>query len=139
MRRLLDNDVFFAALYRKHVSHEICRSWLDSAKAEGWGIAAETYLSAVRLLMNPAVMGSGVLTATEALNAVDTELNGQHRGRLILSSKKPDQVLLRKATGHRQIMDYWLVQIARDQGAKLATHDAGTLAHWPEYTERVDR
>jgi len=45
--------------------------------------------------------------------------------------------LLEKATGHRQIMDTWLVQIARDTGHKLATHDTGTLAQWPEQTLRV--
>lgn len=88
--------------------------------------------------MNPAVMGSGILSALEALNAVDTELAGPHRGRLVLSARRPDRQVLEKAGGHRQIMDDWLVQMTRDHRVKLATRDAGTLAHWPDYTEKVE-
>ena len=137
MKYLLDNDVFLAAIYRKHVGHAASRAWLDSAKPSGWGLALETYLAAVRLLMNPAVMGSGALTAREALSAVEAEMAGEHRGKLITSTRKPDRAMIEKATGHRQVMDFWLVQIARDAGAKLATRDVGTLTHWPEFTEKV--
>ena len=137
MRTLLDNDVFFAALVRSHPSHSLSRRWLDRIKPAGWGIASETYLAAVRLLMNPKVMGSGVLTAPAALAVVETELSGPHPGLVIVAPKRPAATLLEKATGHRQIMDTWLVQIARDTGGKLATHDTGTLAQWPEQTVRV--
>ena len=34
-------------------------------------------------------------------------------------------------------MDFWLVQVARDNVAKLATADAGTLANWPALTVKV--
>lgn len=138
MKSLLDNDVFFAALVRGHPSHALSRRWLDKIKPAGWGIASETYLAAVRLLMNPKVMGSGALTATAALTAVETELSGPHPGRVVVAPKRPARALLEKATGHRQIMDTWLVQVARDTGYKLATHDTGLLAQWPEQTIRVD-
>lgn len=55
MRVLLDNDVFFAALVQGHPHHAVSRRWLDQIKPTGWGIASETYLAAVRLLMNPRV------------------------------------------------------------------------------------
>jgi hypothetical protein len=87
--------------------------------------------------MNPAAMGSGALSAPEALHAVDTELSGTHRGRLVLGFKKPDQSILKKASSHRQVVDFWLVHIARDQGAKLATRDAGTITHWQEQTVAI--
>lgn len=137
MKILLDNDVFFSALVRNHPSHALSRRWLDKIKPAGWGIASETYLAAVRLLMNPKVMGSGALTAAASLAAVETELAGPHPGLVIVAPKRPARALLEKATGHRQIMDTWLVQIARDTGYKLATHDTGTLAQWPEQTLRV--
>lgn len=137
MKHLIDNDVFLAAIYRKHVDHNICRAWLDSAKPSGWGIASETYLAAVRLLMNPAVMGSGAFAAPDALAAVETELGGPHRGTLVMARKKPDRAMLEKAKGHRQVMDFWLVQIARDIGAKLATRDGGILSNWPDLTQKV--
>jgi predicted nucleic acid-binding protein len=137
MKTLLDNNVFFAALVRHHPSHALSRRWLDRVKPGGWGIASETYLAAVRLLMNPKVMGSGALTSAAALTVVETELSGPHPGLVIVAPKRPARALLERATGHRQIMDTWLVQIARDTGHKLATHDTGTLAHWPEQTIRV--
>ena len=45
--------------------------------------------------------------------------------------------MLKKAGGHRQIMDIWLVQIARDSDCKLATRDSGLLKNWPEDTVPV--
>lgn len=137
MKCLLDNDVFFSALVRSHPAHALSRRWVDKVKPGGWGIASETYLAAVRLLMNPAVMGSGALDAATALSVVETELGGPHPGQVVVAPKRPARSLLDKAKGHRQIMDTWLVQIARDTGHKLATRDAGTLTHWPEHTVRV--
>ena len=45
---------------------------------------------------------------------------------------------LSKAKGHRQIMDFYLVQTAASHGAKLATLDGGTLAAWPGITVAID-
>lgn len=137
MRHLLDNDVLLAAIYRGHVSHSRARAWLDAAKPGGWGVAVETYLATVRLLMNPAVMRAATLTASQALDTVEAELGGRHPGQVVISPQRPERVFLEKASGHRQIMDFWLVQIARDCGAKLATGDAGTLASWPALTVRA--
>ncbi len=137
MKYLLDNDVFLAAIYAGHEFHREARKWLDSHKRAGWGIASETWLAAARLLMNPAVMGSGALPAADALRAVETELSGPLPGRLVLAARPPDFELLSQASGHRQIMDLWLIQIARDAGAKLATRDGGSIANWPGDTIRV--
>jgi|LNAP01.1.fsa_nt_gb hypothetical protein len=136
MRFLLDNDVFFAAIYAGHVNHAAARKWLDAAKPEGWGIAVETYLAAIRLLMNPAIMHSHAFTAAKAIQAVDLELAGKHPGRVLCATTKPERAILAKAQGHRQVMDFWLVQLAREAGCKLVTNDGGTLNHWPEDTLR---
>ena len=137
MEYLLDNDVFFAALYGKHALHPVARRWLDRAKPGGWGVAAETYLAAVRLLMNPAVMKSGHLSASEAVEAVETELAGRHPGRVIMARRKPDQAMLKQAIGHKQVMDFWLTQIAEECGCQLATNDAGLAAAWPKQAHRI--
>lgn len=137
MQYLLDNDVFFAAIYGKHTLHLVARRWLDRAKPEGWGVAAETYLAAVRLLMNPAVMKSGHLSAAEALAAVEAELAGRYPGRIVMARRKPDSAMLRQATGHKQVMDFWLTQIAAECGCKLATNDAGLAATWPKRVQRI--
>jgi predicted nucleic acid-binding protein len=134
---LLDNDVFFAALVRGHPHHAPSRRWLDHTKPTGWGIASETYLAAVRLLMNPKVLGSGALPAATAVRAVETELGGPFPGRVLVAPRRPDREMLEAAAGHREIMDIWLVQIARDTGHKLATHDQGALFRWPKDTLAV--
>jgi len=137
MRHLLDNDVFFAAIYGKHVLHPVARRWLDRAKPHGWGVAAETYLAAVRLLMNPAVMKSGHLSASRAVAAVELELSGRHPGKIVLAGRRPDRARLELAAGHRQVMDFWLVQIAAENGCLVATNDAGLVATFPQQAVRI--
>jgi len=46
---------------------------------------------------------------------------------------------LRQLTGETNFFRavYWLVQLARQSGCKLATLDAGTLANWPADTLRI--
>lgn len=124
-------------MYGKHSLHGPCRRWLDGAKPGGWAVAAETYLAAVRLLMNPIVLRSGRLTAPQAVMAVDAELAGDYPGEIVLARRKPDGATLKKAVGHRQVMDFWLVQIAREHSCTLATNDAGLVAAWPDVVERV--
>lgn len=132
MKYLIDNDVFFAAIYSGHAGHEAARAWLDRAKPRGWGIAVETYLAALRLLMNPGVMGRGARGATQALDAIDAELSGKHPGEIVYAAQKPSRTMLIKAQGHKQVMDFWLVQIANEKGCKLVTNDAGILGAWPD-------
>jgi predicted nucleic acid-binding protein len=131
MKHLVDNDIFFSAIHSGHVSHTRSRAWLDRVKQDGWGVAVETYLAAVRLLMNKTVMGPGVHTVAAAMDAVERELSGPHPGRVVFSKKKPDRAILGRAIGHKQVMDFWLVQLAKQEGCSLATNDAGTLANWP--------
>ena len=137
MRHLLDNDVFFAAIYGKHTLHVVARRWLDRTKPAGWGVATETYLAAVRLLMNPAVMKSGHLSAGDAIDAVETELAGRHPGRIVQTRRKPDAVMLRLATGHKQVMEFWLTQLAAEHGCTLATNDAALADRWPDIVRRI--
>lgn len=134
MPNLLDNDVFLAALYEGHVAHSVCRDWLDNIKPSGWAIAIETHLAAQRLLMNPTVMGSAALDGKSAYRVVTTELAGRFPGELLFPLNAPDEALFSKAMGHRQIMDFWLVQVARDHGCTLVTRDVGLHRQFPETT-----
>jgi predicted nucleic acid-binding protein len=137
MRHLLDTDVFIAAIYARHVLHRPARAWLDAAKPAGWGIAVETYLAAVRLLMNPSVMGSGALDAANALDAVEAELAGRHPGKIVLARGQPQREIIGRAQGHKQVMDFWLVQLARQEACMLATCDAGLAANWPDGVVKI--
>jgi len=137
MMHLLDTSVFLPAIYAGHSEHKNARAWFDKNKHQGWGISAETYLGTMRLLMNPAVMGSNILSIVQAIDAIDDTLGGEHPGRLIFASQKPNRALFAKAQGHKQVMDIWQVQMARQENYKLATSDAGTLSDWPDDTVKV--
>jgi len=128
----LDNDVFFAALYEGHVAHVDARGWLDSNKPSGWAIAMETYLAAMRLLMNPTILGRGILDGALARRAVETELAGTHPGRILIGDKRPKGEIFDRATGHRQVMDFWLIQTARAHGHTLVTRDKALQRAWPD-------
>ena len=127
----LDNDVFFAELYEGHVAHVDARGWLDASKPTGWGIAMETYLAAMRLLMNPTILGRGILDGTMARRVVETELAGKFPGRILIAAKRPIGEIFDRATGHRQVMDFWLIQTARAHGHTLVTRDKALNRAWP--------
>lgn len=138
MAFVLDNDVFFAALYEGHVAHEAARKWLDEIKPGGWAISIETQLAAMRLLMNPTILGKSVLKGESALLVVNTELAGSYPGKVLIGQNRLDPLLFNLATGHRQIMDFRLVQTARDNGYTLMTRDRALNRTWPEFTQLLD-
>ena len=137
MTHILDTSAFFPAVYDGHPDHKNARAWLDKNRQQGWGITAETYLGTMRLLMNPAFMGSKTRDVTQAIDIVETALGGEHPGRIIFATQKPSRALFAKAQGHKQVMDIWQVQLAKQEHCKLATSDTGILADWPDDTVRV--
>ena len=134
MRHILDTNVFLAVIYEGHGGHKDARAWFDENRRQGWGIAVETYLSTVRLLMNPATMGGKARSVEQAFDAIEAALAGAHPGRIIFAAQKPNRALFAGAQGHKQVMDIWLVQLAKQERCKLVTMDAGILAGWPEDT-----
>jgi predicted nucleic acid-binding protein len=130
MKWLIDNNVLFAAIVLAHPDHAAARAWLDRAKKDGWGLTVETFLGVVRKLMNPVAMHGSHMKANAAVDVLARELSGAHPGQIIIGGA-PDNALLKKAQGHRQIMDIYLVQVARDTGVKLVTCDNGILAAFP--------
>jgi len=130
MKWLVDNNVLFPAINSAHADHGAMRAWLNREKKAGWGVTVETFLGVVRKLMNPALMNDSPMKAREAVDTVRHELAGAHPGTIIIG-RQPDDAILKKAQGHRQIMDFYLVQVARDIGAKLATCDKGIIAAFP--------
>ena len=130
---LLDNNVLFAAVWNSHADHKQARAWLDKAKPDGWGVTVETYLGAIRLLMNPRAMKTMALKSSEAVQAVRREFSGEHAG-MIVGNSEPNDAFLKKAQGHGQIMDFYLAQMASETGAKLVTFDGGLLAAFPALT-----
>ena len=130
---LIDNDIFFASIYEGHTQHKASRKWLDDVKPSGWAISTETFLAAMRLLMNPAVMGPNPLNGEQAWDVVSMEIGGKHPANKLYATHLPDRELFAPATGHKQIMDLWLVQLSREHGYKLATRDHALVRNNPDY------
>ena len=131
MKWLVDTNVFLSVLDTGHPNHTQDCLWLNTAKPDGWGVTVETYLGAIRLLMNPKAMNGTPVKAPDAVKVARSELAAPHPGKIIIGGE-PDDALLKTARGHKQVMDFYLVQVARDMGAKLATRDAGLLAAFPK-------
>jgi len=131
MKWLVDNNVFFPAIDNSHPDHVDSRLWLDQAKKDGWAVTVETFLGVIRKLMNPVIMQGGQLKAPVAVDAVCREMAAPNPGQILIGGS-PDKPLLKTAQGHRQVMDFYLAQVARDAGLKLATRDKGLLAAFPK-------
>ena len=131
MKWLVDTNIFLSSIDTCHPQHSQGRAWLGVARRDGWGVTVETYLGAIRLLMNPSVMKGSPLGARDAITAVRAALAAPHEGQIVIGGA-PDNAILKTARGHRQIMDFYLAQVARDTGLKLATRDAGLLATFPK-------
>jgi len=130
MKWLLDNSVFLPVVMGSHTEHATSCAWLKRARPDGWGVTLETFLGVVRKLMNPVIMQGNHLTALDAIDVVRLRMAGNNPGKIIIGGQ-PDDALLKKAQGHGQIMDFYLVQVARDTGMKLVTRDKGILATFP--------
>jgi len=132
MGHLIDNDLFFASIYGGHAHHQLARGWLDQAKPAGWWLATETWLAAMRLLMNPTIMGCSRLDGATAWEIIRLETEGQHPAKILFPDKPPSREFFARATGHRQVMDTWLIQLAKQKDLTLATMDRALNATWPE-------
>lgn len=135
MKFLLDANLLFGALTEAHPQHRLFRQWITAHRKEGFGTCAEVSLAYLRLSMNPDVMSQRPLAAREAWNTLHAFLNGTASE--WAESTVPREQFIARAERHRDVQDYYLVQIARDAGCRLATHDARLCRQWPEHTVRV--
>lgn len=60
------------------------------------------------------------------------EIAGQNPATIVYASFLPDKDLFKEANGHKQVMDLWLVQLARSQGMVFATRDKALARNHPE-------
>jgi toxin-antitoxin system PIN domain toxin len=68
---LVDNNVGLALAYDRHQHHALARRCFEEAVSDRFCFCRLTQLGFLRLLINPAVMGRDVRTATEAWRLYD--------------------------------------------------------------------
>lgn len=123
---LPDVNVLFALLNKDHEAEGAAVAWFDAA--DQYALTPVTTAGLVRLLINPAAMAFPV-TAPRALQAVD-EL-AQRPGSLLWTDDRPVGSAMSFAyalSGHRQVADLHLLDLAASRGGRLVTFDAKIAA-----------
>lgn len=133
MTRLLDTNVWLAAIWARHVHHALAKSWLDQQNGE-LALCRVTQMALLRLTTNPAVTGTDAVTRQVAWGLVD-KLMGDPRVRLlnepdglvplwVAFSKKDDR-------SHKLWTDDYLAAFAQAADADLVTLDAPVRDRYP--------
>lgn len=115
MTFLLDANVLIALLVSSHVHHEAAESWFVAADGD-FATCPVTQGSLTRFLIRE---GRPAEAARTALTAI---LNDP-RHEFWPDSLSYTQVPTAGITGHRQVTDAYLAQLARSRNARLATFD----------------
>jgi hypothetical protein len=112
---LLDANALIALLVSSHVHHEAAESWLVAAD-DNFATCPITQGSLTRFLVRE---GQSAEAARTTLTAIINDL----RHEFWPDSLSYTQVPTTGITGHRQITDAYLAQLARSRNARLATFD----------------
>ncbi len=118
---LPDVNVLVAMTNPAHVHHQVALEWFAGTPAFATTPITETGL--VRLVLNPAVMGTAI--DAETALAVLRSVRGDDRHQFIAdgSSLADAQVGLEGLRGHQQVTDLHLLNLARCNRANLVTFD----------------
>ena len=123
---LLDVSVLVALSWPGHQFHEAVQHWFARNASKGWATCPIVEAGFVRILSNPAFSPRAVSPA-EAISALQVTV--QHPAHQFWADdiSFPDALRFLKGplTGHKQIMDAYLVGLAIHKRGRLATTDRG--------------
>lgn len=124
---LLDVNVLLALTWPTHQHHHAAHQWFHVESRQGWATCALTQLGFVRLSSNPtyAVDAVAPLDATALL----ARLTAHKRHRYWHELPALEARGFAYATGHQQVMDAYLVCLARHHKGRIVTFDARLKAH----------
>ena len=121
---LLDGNVLTALAIQSHVHHQQALAWFYSQQRD-FATCAVTEGTLLRLHMMKAAN-----TSASAAWATLTLLRSMQGHHFWDDGFSYEQVRHARLTGHRQVTDAWLAELARRRGGRLATFDVGlTVEH----------
>jgi toxin-antitoxin system PIN domain toxin len=125
---LADVNVWLALLTPRHVHHERAARWFAAAGASEGGLCRIVQLGVIRLLGNPAIMGSDAISAARAWSIM-SQLGEDERVELILEppgieAVLPDFFRYPGPTG-KLVGDAYLAAFAIAAGRRVVTLDRG--------------
>ena len=132
MTWLLDGNILVAAMIPEHPHHDRVHRWLASVREHWLATCPVTEGTLLRLHMYYA-QGKSLSAAWAALASIHA-----HPKHVFWPDNfSYTEVSPTRLTGHRQITDAWLAELARRKGGKLATLDEALFVLWPDVTMLV--
>jgi toxin-antitoxin system PIN domain toxin len=129
---LLDVNVLIALAWPQHVHHALAHQWFDRYGKQAWATCPLTELAFVRISSNPKIIADAV--APRAATNVLAQMIAL-AGHVFWPADLPVNGLAAMDgaafTGHRQVTDAYLIELARHHGGSLATLDAGLAELMP--------
>lgn len=135
---LLDINVLVALMWPAHVAHETAQNWFRQNARSGWATCPMTQAGFVRIVSNPA-FSSEAVAPKEATDLLETNLRhpDHHFWADDMSFVNTVQLFLPRLSGHKQVMDAYLLGLASRRKGKLVSLDRGILDLLPDKkTER---
>ncbi len=124
---LLDVNVLLALAWPTHQHHHAAHRWFHDESRHGWATCALTQLGFVRLSSNPSYSVDAVTPQDAAILLAQLTAHARHRYWPELPAL--DVGAFKHATGHQQVMDAYLVHLARHHKGRVVTFDARLIAH----------
>lgn len=130
---LLDVGVWLAAVWGRHIHHPLAAAWF-ARQSEGLALCRVTQMSLLRLLSNPAVMGTDATTRSMAWTVVD-QLQADDR---VHWTEEPAQlehvwraISSRDDNSHKLWTDDYLAAFAQTGDLTLVTLDRQFARRYP--------
>lgn len=134
---LLDANVLIALLWPHHRHHATAHRWFSEKTEQRWASCAITQSAFVRISMNERIHGVKVDygTVLDKLAALVRRPDHVFWDRLPAIGELPmlRQLLIQ---GYRQLTDAYLLALARHNGSRLVTFDAGIPTLLPLAADR---
>lgn len=119
-------NALVALAWDSHVHHAAIRSWFVAYAADGWATCAVSESGFVRVSSNPVALPSAL--SVQSARAVLTALRRAGSHRFLANDVSITDADVPPLAGHRQVTDAVLLTLARRNGVRLVTFDAGLLA-----------
>ncbi|MEO8615775.1 MAG: TA system VapC family ribonuclease toxin [Luteolibacter sp.] len=127
MRGLLDVNVLFALFDVDHVFHDRAHDWLEKNASLGIATCPLTENGVVRVISHQKYSASLRLAPWEVIERLSKFCEAQDHDFWPdeVSIRNPDIFTRDRILGSRQIMDVYLLGLAKTQGGRLVTFDEG--------------
>jgi toxin-antitoxin system PIN domain toxin len=122
----VDGNGLIALVIENHPHHARAKAWFE-ALTDTFHTCSVTEGTFLRLHM---MLATDTTSATAWRNLSLIQSDPMHR--FIDAGFSYEHVSNKSIQGHKQVTDAWLAQLARRQGIRLATLDAGLVAAHPD-------